>query len=420
MSTNAESTNAKSANTESTDDLTKPLGQRKKKKPARFVVPMWLVSHSIAGVLGLCVAVLAGWILFVDEPFGGEPMVLVSAETRPSPAAKAGEAAPAAKPDAAAPATLQQGEKSGATVTIIDGTTGKRQEINVSPAATKSGQKPNAKAEAKPDASIDPRFLENSRHGQIPKIGPDGARPSEVYAKPPKPQAARPDAPRIAIVVEGLGIGASSTTEALAKLPAEITVAFSPYGADPERWVARARGEGREVLLQVGMEPFDFPDNDPGPQTLLTSNTAELNVDRLHWFMSRFQGYVGVTSLMGARFTATDQALAPVLREIGKRGLIYFDDGASPRSVAGQMAGGQNVAFARADAVLDAVPTGNDIDNALARLEATARNRGVAIASASALPITIDRIANWARGAEARGLSLVPVSAVANRTKTSS
>ena len=109
-----------------------------------------------------------------------------------------------------------------------------------------------------------------------------------------------------------------------------------------------------------------------------------------------------------------------MLREIGKRGLIYFDDGSSPRSVAGQISGGHNVAFARADAVLDAVPTGNDIDNALARLEATARNRGVAIASASALPVTIDRIANWARSAEARGIALVPVSAVANRTKTSS
>lgn len=412
-----------SANAESTDDLTKPLGQRKQKKPARFVVPMWLVSRSIAGVLGLCVAMLVGWILLVDEPYGGEPMVMVSAATRPSPAArtgetKAGEAASAARPDATA--TLADGEKPGATVTIIDGTTGRRQEVNVGSAGTKGGQKPNAKGEAKPDVSVDPRFLESSRHGQIPKIGPDGARPSEVYAKPPKPQAARPDTPRIAIVIEGLGIGANSTTEALAKLPAEITVAFSPYGTDPDRWVARARGEGREVLLQVGMEPFDFPDNDPGPQTLLTSNTAELNVDRLHWFLSRFQGYVGITSLMGARFTATDQALAPVLREVGKRGLIYFDDGSSPRSVAGQIAGGQNVTFARADAVLDAVPTGNEIDNALARLEATARNRGVAIASASALPITIDRIAAWARGAEARGLALVPVSAVANRAKTSS
>ena len=42
-----------------------------------------------------------------------------------------------------------------------------------------------------------------------------------------------------------------------------------PYGIDIDRWVARARGENHEVLLQVGMEPFDYPDNDPGPQTLL-------------------------------------------------------------------------------------------------------------------------------------------------------
>ena len=128
--------------------------------------------------------------------------------------------------------------------------------------------------------------------------------------------------------------------------------------------------------LQIGMEPFDYPDSDPGPQTLLASLTPEQNIDRLHWFLSRFQGYVSVTSLMAARFTATDQALSPVIREIGKRGLIWFDNGSSPRSVAGQISGAGNVAFAKADAVLDAVPTAAEIDNALARLEATARNRG--------------------------------------------
>jgi len=222
------------------------------------------------------------------------------------------------------------------------------------------------------------------------------------------------------VVIEGLGIGANSTAEALAKLPAPVTLAFAPYGTDLERWVARARRENHEVLLQVGMEPFDYPDNDPGPQTLLASLTPEQNLDRLHWFLSRFQGYVGVTSLMGARFTAADQALGPVIREIGKRGLIYFDDGSSPRSAASQTSGASNVAFARADAVLDAVPTAAEIDNALARLEATARNRGVAIGAASALPVSIERIAQWAKAAESRGIVLVPVSMVANRAKTGS
>ena len=72
-----------------------------------------------------------------------------------------------------------------------------------------------------------------------------------------------------------------------------MTFAFAPYGGDLERLVARARDEGHEVLLQVPMEPFDYPDNDPGPQTLLTSLDAGQNIDRLHWLMSRFQGYVG-------------------------------------------------------------------------------------------------------------------------------
>ena len=103
------------------------------------------------------------------------------------------------------------------------------------------------------------------------------------------------------------------------------------------------------------MEPFDYPDNDPGPQTLLTALDAGQNVDRLHWLMSRFQGYVGIANLMGARFTSSEAAMAPVLRETAKRGLIYVDDGSSPRSLASQIAGANNLAFAKADMTLDHV-----------------------------------------------------------------
>ena len=170
-----------------------------------------------------------------------------------------------------------------------------------------------------------------------------------------------------------------------------MTFAFSPYGADVERLATRARAEGHEVLLQAPMEPFDYPDNDPGPQTLLTSLTPEQNIDRLHWLMSRFQGYVGVANFMGARFTATEQALAPVLKETAKRGLIYVDDGSSPRSVAGQIAGANNLPFAKADVVLDAVPTaGRDRP---ARWRGSKRWRakhGSAVGIATALP-AIDR-----------------------------
>jgi polysaccharide deacetylase 2 family uncharacterized protein YibQ len=106
-------------------------------------------------------------------------------------------------------------------------------------------------------------------------VAQDGARPADVYARPAKAVAGKPNAPRVAIVIGGLGIGAASTGDALIKLPGPITFAFSPYGGDLALQVVRARDAGHEILLQVPMEPFDYPDNDPGPQTCSPRSTPD-------------------------------------------------------------------------------------------------------------------------------------------------
>ncbi len=407
------------------DDLNTPLGQNAtRKRRAAFPIA---APQAIAGILGLSVVIFMLWAATADDPFGGEPMVVVSTEPS-APSKSAGEdtavtgalgkaEAPAGYdgtppvPSQSAPGQPAPGTK---TVNIIDGSTGKSEAVVIpDPAAPTAGRAANAAA------APDPRLMETSRHGSIPKMGPDGARPSDVYARPVKLAPGKPDGPRIAIVVSGFGIGASGTADALAKLPAAVSFAFAPYSSDLDRLATRARGEGHEILLQVPMEPFDYPDNDPGPQTLLTTLGADQNVDRLQWLMSRFQGYVGIANYMGARFTASEQALTPVLRETAKRGLIYLDDGTSPRSLASQIAGASNLPFAKAEVVLDTVPTSTEIDRALARLETIAKDRGIAVGVATALPVAIDRIAQWAKAAESRGFVLVPITAVAIKAKSS-
>jgi polysaccharide deacetylase 2 family uncharacterized protein YibQ len=405
------------------DDLNAPLGQGAKAKRGG-ALPRF-VPQAIAGLLGLSVAVFVLWAATADDPLGGEPSAVVMVDPASAPAKAAEEAKAAVKIetpsryDGPAPAV---GPAPGTrTVTIIDGTSGKREEVTIpaAPGAPRAGS-PNTSAGNEAAAvPPNPKLIETSRHGGIPKVGPDGARPAEIYARPVKVVAGKPDGPRIAIVVSGLGTGTSGTAEALAKLPGAVTFAFAPYSVNVEQLAARARNEGHEVLLQVPMEPFDYPDNDPGPQTLLTTLDAGQNVDRLHWLMSRFQGYVGISNYMGARFTASEPALGPVLRETAKRGLIYVDDGTSPRSLASQIAGANNLPFAKGEVVIDAVPTPVEIDRALARLEAAARERGSAVGVASALPVAVDRIAKWAKAAEARGFTLVPISAVANKAKSS-
>jgi polysaccharide deacetylase 2 family uncharacterized protein YibQ len=394
------------------DDLNAPLGQRAKTRP-RFRLPVTL-QQATAGALGLCLAVFAGWALFADDPLGGEPVIVAATGPMNAPAAAAADAqsarrydGPAASPPAeAAPPAAQ-------TVTIIDGSTGKRHEVEI---GANAGRAAVARSAVPPTG---PRLVEASPQGPLPRIAADGTRPADAYARQLKANPARPNGPRIAIMVTGLGVSTAATQSALTKLPGAVTLAFTPYAADAESLVAQARGDGREVVLQIPMEPFDYPDNDPGPQTLLMALSPEQNIDRLHWLMGRFQGYVGVTNFMGARFTSSEQALTPMLRDIAKRGLIYIDDGSSTRSLAGQIAGGTAIPFAKADVALDALPTGANIDRALARLEATARERGVAIGITSALPAAIERIAQWSKSLESRGITLVPVSNVALNAKSS-
>jgi uncharacterized protein len=265
-------------------------------------------------------------------------------------------------------------------------------------------------------AGIDPRLLEKSRYGMIPVVS-DGLKPFTVYAaEADRAKAAK--MPVVAIVVGGLGVGAAKTTDAIMKLPAAVTLAFTPYGSDPGKLAERARTQRHEILLQVPMEPFDYPDNDPGPQTLLTTLSTEQNLDRLYWHLSRFQGFAGIANFMGGRFVVTDAVMQPVIREAAKRGLGYLDDGSAPRSVASSLAAGQAMPFARADLSIDAVPTAVEIDRALAKLENLAKEHGTAVGIASALPISIERIAVWTKALESHGIMLVPLTTAMLKSKS--
>jgi polysaccharide deacetylase 2 family uncharacterized protein YibQ len=407
------------------DDLSAPLGQQPAKRRRKSPIS---ISQVVAGALLLFLGVFVVWAIVGDNLFGGEPVVAVPIALHAVPAEKKAEAMPmpeatpgmpahsghdvAAKASmTGSPAPAQTNAPGTKTVTIIDGKTGARQEV----AIPDGGNGGNSMSAAPPGQNL----IEMTPRGPIPKIAADGTRPSEAFARPVKPLPGKPDAPRVALIISGLGVSASGTAEAITKMPEAVTLAFMPYGSDVERLVARARGEGHEILLQVPLEPFGYPENDSGPQTLLTSLTPEQNLERLHWLMSRFQGYVGIVGAMGARFTASEQSFAPIMRETAKRGLIFVDDGANARSVAGRIAGGSSLAFAKADLVLDAVPTPAEIDHALGRLEMAARERSFAVGIASALPVSIEHIAKWAREAESRGVLLVPITVVAGKAKQS-
>jgi uncharacterized protein len=341
-----------------------------------------------------------------DSPLGGEPFAVAKVEVAPAPSGPAAPDVTASVHEAAAP-PIASGDQveaaSGVKVTRAGG-----------------GSPPNARIidveralAVRLDAAPDPRLIETSRAGPLPRVGADGARPFEVYARPvlldPRLKSG---APRIALMVGGLGLNDEGTEAAIAKLPGAVTLGFAPYGAAISERAAEAREAGHETALQAPMEDFADGAGDPGPHTLKTSASDGDNLDALHWLMSRFTGYVAVVNHLGGKFTADAKEISPVLTEIAARGLGYLDDGASPRSVAPDVAAALAMPSARADLIVDANPAPEAIEAALARLLDRARERGSAIGVASASPMSVERLARWANGLESKGVALVPLSAL--------
>ena len=261
----------------------------------------------------------------------------------------------------------------------------------------------------------DPALVEKTAQGPLPKIGADGRKPWRVYARPMA--AGLPPKGRIALIVSGMGISESATAHAIETLPPEVTLSFAPYGPHLQEWIDKARAAGHEVLLELPMEPYGYPENDPGPYTLLTSLSVQENQARLNWLMSRFAGYAGVMNYQGARFSTSATALTPVLATLNERGLIYVDNGASARSLAPSIAESEGLPFAGADRIVDPQQSPDVISKSLGELETSAKQSGTSLGVASGFPATVDAINEWASRLSARGLALVPATAAVRESR---
>lgn len=237
--------------------------------------------------------------------------------------------------------------------------------------------------------------------GLLPIIAADGRGSWKAYARP----FADDGRPKIALVIGGLGLNADATRQAIDTLPPEVTLSFSPYADGLQGLVDRARAAGHEVMIEVPMEPFDYPDTDPGPYTLIAAADPGEISHKLDWLMSRATGYFAMTNAFGAKFMGQDKAMAPFVQALRQRGVAFIDDGqASGR--------GGGLHRATMGPKIDADLDGDAIDNQLLSLEALALQSGAALGTGSAYPLTLAQIQKWAIAVRDRGYALAPASAL--------
>jgi len=266
-------------------------------------------------------------------------------------------------------------------------------------------------AAAQPLSKVpDPALVETRDDGVLPIIGKDGRMPWKIYSRPYKADPR----PRIAVIVTGLGLSRVATQIAITRLPADVTLAFDPYAPGLEDWAAAARQAGHELLLSLPLEPTSFPVRDPGPRALMTTVDSKENLRRLEFLLGQMPGYVGVVTIMGSKFTQDAEQLKPVLDYIKGRGLMFMDGGSTSKSVAHKVATQIGLPRVLNNLVLDRTPSRAAIDKRLAEAEKIARTNSVAVVTAAPYPISLERIAAWAKTLAKKKLALAPVSSMAD------
>lgn len=386
--------------------LDRPLGQNLTKQKSK---PKLTIARLLPGFLGI--AVLAGSAVFALQRDG-----LRQAPPAPADAkADAPAAAPvASKAETAAEAVKDEMIASRGASGSATGAGPKIIKVKPDPKDITGSVAVRDPSKLTQDPKLahvpDPELMEKTAEGVLPVRAKDGRRPLDVYARPWSGSRGA----KVAVIIGGLGISQTSTQNAIRALPSEITLAFAPQGNSLSRWAQAARREGHEILLQVPMEPFDYPNVNPGRGTLLADADPQQNLDELRRSMGRFTNYSGVVNYMGARFTSESAAFQPVMREIAARGLLFVDDGTSARSQTIALSEAAKGAYATGDLVIDDVQDKEAIMKKLEQLEASARASGSAIATGAAFDTTVEAVAAWAEEAKKRGIEIVGVSALAH------
>jgi polysaccharide deacetylase 2 family uncharacterized protein YibQ len=183
-----------------------------------------------------------------------------------------------------------------------------------------------------------------------------------------------------------------------------------PLSAAIARDASRA---GMEVLLGLPMEPYRFPELDPGPGALLMSMAPGEIQQLVGSHLETMAPAVGVVNRMGSRLTEDRPRMRAVLEVLAARRLFLVDAYTSSQSVAFDEARDKGVRAARRHILVDHA-RGEAGDRARwDEVAGWAERRGEVIVVAHGHPLTVRLLKEYVPRWEARGLRLVPVSQLA-------
>ena len=243
-----------------------------------------------------------------------------------------------------------------------------------------------------------------------PPLPPAAASVIPAWRRFAVPVAAGDPRPKIALVIDDMGVMRARTAQAL-DLPGPLTLAWFPFAPDLAEQMQAAAGRGHEALLHMPMQSFSNSTLQTGPDPLRIDLPAEVNLDRLRAAFAAVPGVVGLNNHMGSVATRDPALMELVALQVRTHGMLFLDSVVVPHSLGLKQAEAAGVPAAGRDVFIDNTANPATIHTQLLEIEATARRLGYAIAIGHPRPHTLAALADWLPTLPGKGFVLWPIAA---------
>ena len=218
---------------------------------------------------------------------------------------------------------------------------------------------------------------------------------------------------KVAIIIDDLGYDKYLSEEFL-KIDAPLTFSIFPLCTYSKSIAEKAHAMGRDIMLHLPMEPYKYPEKDPGNGTLLLHMGNEEIIRILDADIRSVPFIKGVNNHMGSRFTESEEKMRVVLKELKERDLFFLDSKTSEKSVGYSIAKNMGLKAAGRNIFLDNSPDVEYIKAQIYKLARLSTKKGSAIAIGHPHPSTIEALKQTIPDLKAKGIEIVPISELVN------
>ncbi len=211
--------------------------------------------------------------------------------------------------------------------------------------------------------------------------------------------------PVIAIIIDGIGfLNPNSKLD----LPAQVALGMPSYVPYKE-YANNPLIMKHNILLNIPLEPINYPEDDPDPEALLIENGDQENLARLGTILDRAQNYHAVYSSYDEKYTNSNKEAKDLLRSLKNKKIIYLSGLTDKNALIYQIANKINFSILENDIILDSTISREEISAKLLELERQAQNSGAAVAIGGSYPVTIELLNEWIPKLADKGIKLLSI-----------